>query len=118
MVTITETGMWTPKKAAHPVCGPPLQRRSKAVSALKGINLCQNCLATIEKELTKDETQGLMALPFGHESLDCLEALQAKIFEGWTPPGDSTELIRETRDSRNVGLVCGVVVAEVRLVVK
>jgi hypothetical protein len=92
--------MGTPKKTAHPVCGPPLQRRSKAVSALKGINLRQNCLASIEKELTKDETQGLTALPFGHESLDRLEALQAEIFEGWTPPGDSTELIRQASASR------------------
>lgn len=77
-----------------------LQRRLKAVTALKGISMRQYCQAAIEKELTKDEAQGLTALPFGQEALDRLEALQSKIFQGRTLPGDSAELIREARASR------------------
>jgi hypothetical protein len=78
---------------------PPLQRRLKAVTALKGISMRQYCQAAIEKELTKDEAQGLTALPFGKEALDRLEALQSKIFQGRTLPSDSAELIREARAS-------------------
>jgi hypothetical protein len=78
----------------------PLQRRLKAVAALKGISMCRYCQAAIEKELTIDEAQGLTALPFGEEALDRLEALQSKIFQERTLPGDSAELIREARASR------------------
>jgi hypothetical protein len=70
------------------------------VAALKGICMRQYCQAAIEKELTKDEAQGLTALSFGHEALNRLEALQSKIFQGRTMPGDSAELIREARASR------------------
>ena len=79
---------------------PPLQRRLKAVTALKGISMRQYCQAAIERELTKDEAQGLTALPFGPEALDRLEALQFKILQDRTLPGDSAELIREARASR------------------
>jgi hypothetical protein len=79
---------------------PPLQRRLKAVTALKGISMRQYCQAGIEKELAKDEVQGLTALPFGEEALDRLEVLQSKIFQGRTLSGDSAELIREARASR------------------
>jgi hypothetical protein len=83
---------------------PPLQRRLKAITALKGISMRQYYQAAIERELTKDEAQGLMALPFGQEALDRLEALQSKIFRGRTLHGDSAELIREARASRTMAL--------------
>jgi hypothetical protein len=83
---------------------PPLHRRLKAITALKGISMRQYCQAAIEKELSNDEAQGLTALPFGHEALDRLEALQSKIFQGRTLPGDSPELIREARASRTSAL--------------
>ena len=60
----------------------------------------QYCQAAIEKELTKDEAQGLAALPFGKEALDRLEVLQSKIFQSRTLPEDSAELIREARANR------------------
>ena len=53
----------------------PLQRRLKAVIALKGSSMRQYCQAAIEKALTKDEAQGLTALPFGQEALDRLAVL-------------------------------------------
>jgi len=83
---------------------PPLHRRLKAITALKGISMRQYCQAAIEKELSNDEAQGLTDLPFGHEALDRLEALQSKIFQGRTLPGDSPELIREARASRTSAL--------------
>jgi hypothetical protein len=52
-----------------------LQRRLKAVIALKGSSMRQYCQAAIEKALTKDEAQGLTALPFGQEALDRLAVL-------------------------------------------
>ena len=46
---------------------PMVQRRLKAVAAMKGISMRQYCLTAIGRELSKDEVQGVMDLPFGHE---------------------------------------------------
>ena len=92
--------METKKKRLTLDLDPPIQRRLKAVAALKGISMRQYCQAAIEQELAKDEIQGMTDLPFGQESLDRLAALQAEIFQGQTLPGDSVELIREARASR------------------
>jgi hypothetical protein len=56
--------MDTKKKRLTLDLDPPLQRRLKAVTALQGISMRQYCQTAIEKELTKDEAQGLTALPF------------------------------------------------------
>ena len=81
---------------------PQLQRRLKSVAALKGISMRQYCQTAISKELAKDEAIGVTSLPFGHEALDCLDALRKEIFGGKILPGDSVEFIRETRESRNI----------------
>jgi hypothetical protein len=90
----------TKKKRLTLDLDPPLQRRLKAVAALRGTSMRQYCQAAIEKELAKDEVQGMMGLPFGQEALDRLEARKSEVFEGRTLPGDSAELIREARASR------------------
>lgn len=92
--------MDTKKKRLTLDLDAPVERRLKAVAALKGISMRQYCQAAIEKELARDEVQGVTALPFGHEALDRLAALQAEVFQGQTLPGDSAELIREARESR------------------
>ena len=46
----------------------------------------------------------MTALPFGQEALDRLEALQSKIFQGRTLPGDSAELIREVHSDKAYAL--------------
>jgi len=79
---------------------PGFQRRLKVTAALKGVTMREYCLAAIEKELARDEVQGMTTLPFGHEALDRLAALQTEVFKGRTLPGDSAELIREARASR------------------
>jgi hypothetical protein len=79
---------------------PQLQRRLKAVAALKGISMRQYCQAAIDKELKKDEAQGLTIPPFGHEALDRLAALQEEVFQGQSLGGDSSELVSEAREQR------------------
>ena len=44
---------------------PPVQRRLKAVAALKGISMRQYCLTAIGKELAMDEANGALGQPSG-----------------------------------------------------
>ena len=59
---------------------PPVQRRLKTIAAIKGISMRQYCLTAITRELSKDEAQGIIDLPFGHEALDRLDTLRREIF--------------------------------------
>ena len=81
---------------------PPVQRRLKAVAAIKGISMRQYCLTAIEKELAKDEGKGVTSLPFGHEALDRLDTLGKEIFGDKILPGDSVEFIRDAREVRSL----------------
>jgi hypothetical protein len=80
---------------------PMVQRRLKAVAAMKGISMRQYCLTAIGRELSKDEVQGVVDLPFGHEALDRLDTLRKEIFGDRVLPGDSVDFIREARESRS-----------------
>ena len=80
---------------------PPVQRRLKAIAAVKGISMRQYCLTAIDKELAKDEAKGVTSLPFGHEALDRLDTLRKEIFGNTILPGDSVEFIREAREARS-----------------
>jgi hypothetical protein len=42
-----------------------MQRRLKVIAALKGVSMCQYCLAAIEKELTRYAAVGAGAGTFG-----------------------------------------------------
>ncbi|MYB40771.1 MAG: hypothetical protein F4X76_00985 [Chloroflexi bacterium] len=77
----------------------PLQRRLKAIAALRGVSMRQYCQTAIGKELDRDEAEGIPVLPFG-EAIERLAALQEEIFAGTTLPGDSADLIREAREQR------------------
>lgn len=77
-----------------------LQRRLKVVAALKGISMRRYCQTAIEKELAKDQTEGTMSLPFGEDAINRLVSLQAEIFHGNRLSGDSTDLVRESREAR------------------
>ncbi len=81
---------------------PMTQRRLKAVAAMKGISMRQYCLTAINRELAKDDGATVTRLPFGHESLDRLDALRNEIFGEKILPGDSVEFIRQARESRSV----------------
>ncbi len=79
---------------------PTLHQRLKAVSALRGVSMRRYCQIAIGKELDRESTHEVVDLPFSHESLNLLDALQNEIFGGKVMSGDSADLIRESRDSR------------------
>ena len=81
---------------------PPVQRRLKAVAALKGISMRQYCLTAIGKELAMDEANGALGQPSG--SFEGLIALRKEIFGGKVLPGSSVDLIREAREIRDAQL--------------
>ena len=94
---------------------PMVQRRLKAVAAMKGISMRQYCLTTIGRELSKDEAQGVMDLPFGHEALDRLDALRKEIFGDGVLPrslaGKPLPRFRATRE-RRISVLCGALLNE------
>ncbi len=77
---------------------PPVQRRLKAVAALKGISMRRYCLAAIDKELAQDEANGAFA---GSFNIERLVALQEEAFGDQVLPGDGAALIRQARASRS-----------------
>ncbi len=77
---------------------PPVQRRLKAVAALKGISMRRYCLAAIDRELARDEANGALTCSF---DIGRLIALQEKAFGDQVLPGDGAEIIREARQSRS-----------------
>jgi len=77
----------------------PLQRRLKAVAALKGVSMREYCQNAIERELATEEAQGIAVLPFA-EAIDRLEALQHELFGDAAFSGDSVDFIREAREER------------------
>ena len=78
---------------------PPVQRRLKAVAALKGISMRRYCLAAINRELDRDEANGALTGTF---NIERLVALQEEEFGDRTLPGDGAEFIREARESRAI----------------
>ena len=76
----------------------PVQRRLKAVAALKGISMRRYCQAAIDKELARDEANGAFA---GSFNIERLVALQEEAFGDTALPGDGAEFIREGRESRS-----------------
>ena len=81
---------------------PPVQRRLKAVAALKGISMRRYCLTAIDRELARDEADGGPGLLAGRFSFGKLETTRDGILGDRVFPGDSAEFIREARESRNI----------------
>ena len=80
---------------------PHMERRLKTTAALRGISMLQYCQTAIDRELARDEAQGVVSLPFGHEAIDRLTALREATFGGEALPGDSVAFIREVREARS-----------------
>lgn len=78
-----------------------MERRLVTTAALRGMSVRQYCHAAIGRELDNDETQRVTPLPFGHEALDRLDVLREATTGGRKLPGDSVDLIREIRNSRD-----------------
>ena len=81
---------------------PPVQRRLKAVAALKGISMRRYCLTAIDRELAKDEANGGLVQPSSPFSFAKLETTRDEILGDRMFPGDSAEFIREARESRDI----------------
>lgn len=83
---------------------PSLQRRLKAVSALKGVSMRSYCSAAIDNALKQDEANGLDALGFNDSDAERFARLREKIYGGRVLTGDGAEFIRAARESRDCQL--------------
>ena len=79
----------------------PLQRRLKAVAALKGVSMRQYCQTAIEKQLIQDNGKGTRRTISSNEAFERLCALREEIFGDRVLPGDSVDIIREAREMRD-----------------
>ena len=80
---------------------PAFQRRLKAIAALKGVSMRRYCQTAIDRELTKDEAEGLSGRRFDRQSFERVIARREELFGGQSLPGDSVDLIREAREIRD-----------------
>lgn len=81
---------------------PAFQRRLKAIAALKGVSMSRYCQTAIDRELTKDEANGMSGQRFDRQSFERVVARREELFGGQPLPGDSVDLIREARVIRDV----------------
>ena len=79
----------------------PLQRRLKAVAALKGVSMRQYCQSAIENELDRDGINGTARHSQKRVTVDDLRALHKRLFGDRVLPGSSVDLIREAREIRD-----------------
>ena len=79
----------------------PLQRRLKAVAALKGVSMRQYCQTAIEKQLSQDDINGTRKPTSSSDAFEPLVALRKEIFGDKVLPGSSVDLIREAREIRD-----------------
>ena len=80
---------------------PTFQRRLKAIAALKGVSMRGYCQAAIDRELTKDEANGMAGLLSDKPDHELFAELRQEVFGGKPLPGSSADLIREAREIRD-----------------
>ncbi len=80
---------------------PILQRRLKAIAALKGVSMRRYCQDAITRELTRDEANGMGGLLSDKPDHELFAELRQEIFGGNPLTGSSVDLIREARDIRD-----------------
>ena len=80
---------------------PNFQRRLKAIAALKGVSMRRYCQDAIDRELSRDEANGMGGLLSDRPDHELFAELRQEIFGGKPLPGDSTDLIREAREIRD-----------------
>lgn len=79
----------------------PLQRRLKAVAALKGVSMRHYCQSAIEKQLAQEDSSGGSRDGRKRVTADDLRALHKRLFGDRVLPGSSVELLQEARDIRD-----------------
>ena len=80
---------------------PAFQRRLKVIAALKGVSMRGYCQTAIDREMAKDEADGLSGQRFDRQSFERVVAHREELFSGKPLPGDSVDLIREAREIRD-----------------
>ena len=65
------------------------------------------CLGAIGKELDRDEASGVPGRGFNREAFERLVAHREELFGGQPLPGDSVELLREARETRDAEMEGG-----------
>ncbi len=80
---------------------PTFQRRLKAIAALKGVSMRRYCQDAIDRELTKDEVNGMGGLLSDMPDHELFAEIRQEIFRGKALPGSSADLIREAREIRD-----------------
>ena len=80
---------------------PAFQRRLKVIAALKGVSMRGYCHVAIDRELTKDEAGGVTELLADKPDHEMFAELRREIFGGKPLPGNSADLIREARETRD-----------------
>ena len=80
---------------------PIFQRRLKAIAALKGVSMRRYCQDAIDRELAKDEGNGIRGLLSAKPDHELFAELRNEIFGNRTLPGNSADLIREAREIRD-----------------
>ena len=82
----------------------PLQRRLKAVAALKGVSMRQYCQSAIERELAEDES-GAAPDDWSHLSnAEYFARVRKEVLGNRVLPGSSVDLLREAREIRDAQL--------------
>ena len=77
-----------------------LRQRLKVVAALRGVSMREYCETAIERELARDEEDEVRKPQFGPEVMRRLMEIRARPPGGGIFEGDSTDFIREARESR------------------
>ena len=80
---------------------PSFQRRLKAIAALKGVSMRRYCQDAIDRELTRDEANGMGGLLSDKPDHELFAELRQEIFGGKPLPGSSADLIQEARQVRD-----------------
>ena len=80
---------------------PAFQQRLEAIAARKGVSMRRYCQTAIDRELTRDEADGVPELHFDRRSFERVVARRAELFGGNPLSGTSADLIREAREIRD-----------------
>ena len=80
---------------------PTFQRGLKGIAALKGVSMRAYCQTAIDRELTRDEANGMAGLLSEKPDPELCKELRQEIFAGNPLPGSSADLIREAREIRD-----------------
>ncbi len=94
--------MPTPKKRFTLDLEPAMQIKLKVAAAIRGVSMRQFCLEAIESQLILEEGNG-EANGLTKHSLLRMTKLRDEIFGGVSLEGDSTDLIRDSREEKSGG---------------